>query len=79
MELPIQPMAIPKIATRMKIDVNVLLDEKAYIRVSFYEEDQEFQPIDTKMIIIEGDEYKAWGNDDGYIKNIVFQKLGIQV
>ena len=79
MEVPIQPTAIPKIATRVKIDVNVVLDEKAYIRVGFYESDQEFQPIDTKMIIIEGEEYRAWGNDDAYIKNIVFERLGIQV
>lgn len=79
MELPIQPTAIPKIATRIKIDVGVVLDEKAIIRVSFYESDQEFQPIDTKILFIEGDEYRAWGNDDTYIKNIVFQRLGIQI
>lgn len=79
MDIQIQATAIPKIATRVKIDVGVILDEKAIVRVSFYEEDHEFQPIDTKIIIIEGDEYKAWGNDDTYIKNIVFSKLGISM
>jgi hypothetical protein len=79
MEMPIQPTTIPRIATKVKIDVGVVLDEKAIVRVSFYEENSEFQPIDMKMLIIEGDEYKAWGNDDAYIKNIVFERLGIQI
>lgn len=71
--------SIPKIATRIKIDVNVELDKRAYIRVSFYEADSEFQPLDTKIIVLEGDRYKAWGNDDAYIKNIVFSEFGINV
>lgn len=78
MDLAIQPTQFPKTAVRMKIDVSVILDEKAIVRVSFYEQDMEFQPLETKIIIIEGAEYKAWGNDDKYIKDLVFSKLGIK-
>jgi hypothetical protein len=79
MEYLIQPTTVPKTAVRIKIDVGVILDEKAIIRVSFYEADMEFQPIDMRIIYIEGEEYKAWGNDDKYIKDIVFKKLGIKI
>lgn len=77
MNIDIEPITFPKVAIRMQIDVNVILNEKAIIRVSFYEHDSEFQPLDIKVFIIEGEEYKAWGNDDTYIKNIVYQKLGL--
>ena len=76
MEFQIQPRAI-KIATRVKINVNVILDEKAIIQVSFYEQDSEYTPIDTQMIILEGESYKMWGTDDSYIKNIVYETLGL--
>jgi hypothetical protein len=70
---------VPKIATRMKINVEVILDEKAIVRVCFYEDDNEYLPIDTKTIIIEGQAYKDWGNDDAYIKKIVYETLGIPI
>jgi len=76
MEFQIEPRAI-KVATRVKINVNVVLDEKAYIQVSFYEEDSEFTPIDSKVIVLEGEDYKKWGNDDNYIKDIVYETLGL--
>lgn len=77
MEFSIKPFQVPKIAVRMVINVNVVLDEKAVINVLLYEDGSEFTPIDVKVITIEGDAYKKWGNDDNYIKNIVFQTLGI--
>jgi hypothetical protein len=67
----------PKIATRMKIDVTVTLGERAYVRVAFYEDDSEFTPLDVKVLVLENEEYKAWGNDDNYVKDWVFRKLGI--
>lgn len=78
MDLAIPPVQFPKTAVRMKIDVSVILSEKAIVRVSFYENDNEYQPLDVRVFHIEGAEYKAWGNDDNYIKNIVFSKLGIK-
>ena len=77
MDLQIEPMTFPKVASRMTMDITVVLNEKAFVKVSFFEDVEVFIPLDTQLIIIEGDEYKAWGNDDSYIKNLVFRKLGI--
>jgi len=77
MDLLIEPVAFPKMAARIKIDVSVLLGEKALVRVSFYEADVEYMPLDTKMFYIEGDEYAAWGHDDTYLDDLIFKKLGI--
>lgn len=78
MDIAIAPTQFPKTAVRMTMEVSVILDEKAFVRVNFYEKDKEFEPLETKIIVIEGAEYKAWGNDDKYIKNLVFSKLGIK-
>jgi hypothetical protein len=77
MDLAITPVQFPKTAVRMKIDISVILDEKAIVRVSFYENDNEYQPLDVKVFHVDGLEYKAWGTNDDYIKNIVYTKLGI--
>lgn len=77
MEFPIQ-YQVPKMATRMKINVNVVLDERAIINVCLYDDDNEYIPIFTKMIVLEGDAYKNWGQDDNYIKDIVFEALGMK-
>ena len=77
MDLQIEPMTFPKVASRMTMDITVVLNEKAFVKVSFFEDVEVFIPLDTQIIIIEGDEYKRWGNDDSYIKNLVFSKLGI--
>ena len=79
MEFIIQPTTVPKIAVRVKINVSVVLDEKAIVHVSFYEADQEFTPLDIRIIYLEGAEYKAWGSDDKYIKDIIYKKLGIKI
>lgn len=78
MDFTIKPVPFPKIATRMKIDVTVILDEKAIVRVSFFEQGAEYQPLNTVVFYVEGEEYKAWGSDDDYIKNLVFSKLEIK-
>jgi hypothetical protein len=33
--------------------------------------------VEVKHLRIEGEEYKNWGNDDSYLLNLVFTKLGI--
>ena len=32
--------------------------------------------IDVKSITLEGDEYRAWGNDDTYLYKIVAERFG---
>jgi hypothetical protein len=78
MDVAINPTSFPKIATRMKIDVNVTLGQRACVRVSFYEEDSEFTPLDVKVFVLENEEYTAWGNDDDYVKDWLFRKLGME-
>jgi hypothetical protein len=34
--------------------------------------------VETKILIISGEEYKNWGNSDNYIENLVLNKLGLQ-
>jgi hypothetical protein len=34
-----------------------------------------FQVVENHHILMEGDDYKAWGNDDDYIAHFVLQKL----
>lgn len=75
MDFQIKPVAIPRYATRMKIEANIILGQQAHIRILFYEEGSEFTPLDVRHILLEGDAYKNWGNDDDYIKNIVLQYL----
>lgn len=79
MEFQISPTLIPKYAVRMKVDVSVVLDAKADIRVSFYEEDNEFTPLKVSVLQIEGEDYKKWGNDDRYIIDYIFEKLNINI
>lgn len=59
--------------------MNVVLNEKAVVAVSFFERDSEFKVLDTQVLFIEGEEYKAWGNDDTYLKDLIFSKLGIKI
>ena len=33
--------------------------------------------LDEKIFLIEGEEYKEWGNDDNYLENLIFKKLGL--
>ena len=78
MDFTIQPLPFSKFATRMKIDVTVILDKKAIVRVSFFEQGAEYEPLNSFVFYVEGDEYKAWGSDDTYIKNLVYSKMDIK-
>ena len=77
MDLLIEPVVFPKMATRIKIDVSVLLGKKAIVRVSFYERDSEYSPLDTQVFYIENQEYEMWGQQDSYLEELIFKKLGI--
>jgi hypothetical protein len=33
--------------------------------------------VGTSMYNISGDEYKAWGNNDTYLEDIILNKLGL--
>lgn len=79
MEFTIQPILIPKYAHRIRIDVQVILAQKAIIQVHYFENGIELSPTHTEAIFLEGNEYLAWGNDDNYIKDLVFERLGLSL
>lgn len=34
--------------------------------------------FDTKQVIIESEEYNAWGEDDNYIYDLILSKIGLE-
>lgn len=84
MDLVIQDYIIPqepKIATRIHIQVLELkFGNYVKFRVDFYLNDDIYDMLCPKseVIIIEGDEYKAWKDDDSYITDLIFLKLGLR-
>lgn len=77
MEYKIEKTLVPRYANRIRIYVQVLLAQKAIIQVQYFECDDDLSPMHTEAIILQGDEYFAWGNDDNYIKELVFKRLNI--
>ena len=77
MDFTIEPISFPRYATRIKVEVSVILEKKAIVKVNFFEQGAEYQCLESKYLVIEGDEYNAWTSDDNYIKNLVFSKLNI--
>jgi hypothetical protein len=47
------------------------------ITFSVFLYDQNGQYLDNKDIILTGDDYTAWGNDDTYIKIFIANSLGL--
>jgi hypothetical protein len=74
--IDIEPATLPKTASHIKIDVKVILGNKAIVSVGFHERNNYYQALETKVIIIENEEYNAW-IDDSYLENLIFSKLGI--
>lgn len=65
-------------ANRIEMRVEVILGKKAIIRAFFYN-DNNHDPISNRIFIIEGDEYSAWGQDDTYLEDLAYKKLGINI
>jgi len=49
------------------------------ITFSVYLYDQNGQFIDVRIITIEGEDYKNWGNDDSYIIQYIANKLSLEL
>jgi hypothetical protein len=64
-----------KTAVRFSLDISQMeLSVSATFRVSLYDANDKY--ISNKYVIIEGQDYTAWGNDDQYVIDFVAQKLG---
>ena len=61
-------------------DMNIIITElgsACCVIVNTY--DKKGVRLYEKQIVIEGDEYQAWGNDDNYLRLIVASKLGLVI
>jgi len=64
-----------KTIVRFSLDISQMeLSISATFRVSLYDANDKY--ISNKYVIIEGQDYLDWGNDDQYVINFVAQKLG---
>ena len=64
-------------AKKVELKVEVLLKEKAIVRAYFYNDENLCDPVAVKIVIVEGEDYKAWGQDDTYLETLAFEKLGL--
>jgi hypothetical protein len=66
-------------ATAVQLSTTVELYNRATVGVAFYDTTDPLRTVfvGQKTVVIEGDEYTAWGNSDSYLEDLVFEKLGI--
>lgn len=64
-------------ASRVEMRVEVILKQKAIVRAHFYNKENLCDPIAVKIVIIEGSEYLKWGQDDSYLEDLAYEKLGL--
>lgn len=70
----------PIIATRVYIElVELKFNTSVKFNVYFYKNANKYDMNVAKLetVVIEGDEYKSWKNDDQYILDLVCCKLGL--
>jgi hypothetical protein len=78
MKVQIKP--VTKISTEVELNIVVFTDPiennrtKASATVKLLGEGI----FDTKSVIIEADEYDAWGSDDNYIYDLILSKVGLE-
>lgn len=71
----------PIIVKSISINVmSMIFNKSVTLQVYMYSKTNENIKVmvDQKTILVEGDEYTAWGNNDTYLENLVFSKLGLQ-
>jgi hypothetical protein len=69
---------LPYLVSSFDMNVYIItLGVSAVVMVNTYDKDG--RQLYNKQIIIEGDEYQAWSNDDNYIRLLVASKLGLVI
>lgn len=64
------------VVTKIEMKVmNMFLNSHVTIMVHYFNSNGHL--LENKIVKIEGEEYKNWGNDDNYITNLVLTKLGL--
>jgi hypothetical protein len=79
-DVPIEPSVITEVKTITNFRLSTQ-DLQLFTSVTFRVEllSDVGNLIDLKYVVISGDDYKNWNNDDQYIINKVAEKLGLVV
>jgi len=73
-----QEILLPYLVSSFDMNVIVVqLNVQATVIVNTFDSNR--NKLYDKQIIIEGEDYTNWGNDDDYLKNLVASKLGLQI
>jgi hypothetical protein len=65
---------VPKVAVGFdyRIDRIILFDS---LRIFVALQDDRGQTIDTRVLLMDGEDYKAWGTDDAYVVSWIKKQL----
>lgn len=76
-KIEIEDYSIVKIATNISMEVyDLIFNTSVKVKVFYY--DQYGIKLDETTLIIEGEDYLGWSNDDTYLENLVLNKLGLK-
>lgn len=77
-DVPVEPSVITEVKTITNFRLSTQ-DLQLFTSVTFRVEllSDVGNLIDLKYVVISGDDYKNWNNDDNYIINKVAEKLGL--
>jgi hypothetical protein len=79
-EVSIQPFDCTQVktATGFRVEIQELtLFQSVRLRVELLNESGNL--IELKFVVLEGDDYMNWNNDDSYVLKKVAEKLGLQI
>jgi len=74
--IPINKVKNIVISSFLIYRIDIILHKSVNLKVYLMNNNN---PVDTADILIEGDDYANWGNDDDYITNYVANKLGFTI
>lgn len=69
-----------KIAQKCDIQVvSLIFGHSIVFRVRLFEsvDEMHFNVVKEDMVVVEGEEYLNWGNDDEYMQNLIFERMGL--
>lgn len=77
-QFDIVPSEVTKVYTVKSVNIsfyNLILHTSIQARVNMIDENGGL--IDSKFLLIEGEEYNNWGNDDDYLRDLILSKLNL--
>ena len=83
MNIPIENKEFKKYGNVVRIDVSIVPHKRAVVKVCIYSAPAEpINDVDTEILlneimIVEGEDYDKWGEDDSYLENLVLSKYGL--